>query len=210
MHRPPAKSRCSSPGRRRPDRIRDQDRVLVPDRALVKQRSVASRRSRSAATPMVSLRSHEWSVHSTLAGPVVKEHAQVAGGATAPPASKRERGEAMFRKPIAPFSTLARDALPRRRLVLLGLMLAAVVAGRSAAAGPEITLENLDGRPYADWLSFNRIENRFSRTQDHDQATLRIRNTGTTTLTVSQLLITGPWQLEPAPRFPPASLPPAP
>ncbi len=92
--------------------------------------------------------------------------------------------------------------LPRRRLVLLGLLLVSAVAfTRASAAGPEIELQNLDGVPFADRLAFSRIKD-FTIGADHETATLRIRNSGTAALAVSQLTVTPPWQFNPKPALP--------
>ncbi len=93
--------------------------------------------------------------------------------------------------------------MTRRSLLLLGFLLATSFAvGRTAAAGPEIELENADGVPAADWLAFNRVNNHVSGEYGHDEVTLRIRNSGTASLAVSQLNLAGPWQFNPKPALP--------
>ena len=65
-----------------------------------------------------------------------------------------------------------RRPMTRRSLLLLGLLLATSFAvGRTAAAGPEIELENADGVPAADWLAFNRVNNHASGEYGHDNVT---------------------------------------
>jgi len=65
----------------------------------------------------------------------------------------------------------------------------------TSASGARITLQNLDGAPYDDRLVFSTIASKGTNVV-HDQATLRIKNTGTTdSLHITGLPITGPWQL---------------
>jgi glucose/arabinose dehydrogenase len=72
----------------------------------------------------------------------------------------------------------------------------------SSAAG--LTLQNLDGVPFDDRLVFNRIGTVANPPTNgvHDQATLRLKNTGTGSLTISALTISGPWQLVSPPALP--------
>ena len=65
----------------------------------------------------------------------------------------------------------------------------------------ELTLENLDGVPFPDRLTFNRIQTPNSSTPNgvHDQATLRVRNTGSDPLVISDLAIRGPWRTSATP-----------
>ncbi|WP_218081300.1 malectin domain-containing carbohydrate-binding protein [Anthocerotibacter panamensis] len=59
-----------------------------------------------------------------------------------------------------------------------------------------IELENLDGVPFPDRLVFNRIE-RPSSNKVHDKATLRVKNTGSGPLAITELLIsTRDWVLD--------------
>jgi hypothetical protein len=62
------------------------------------------------------------------------------------------------------------------------------------ASGARITVQNLDGVPFDDRLVFSTIGSKGTNVV-HDQATLRIKNTGTDPLNISGLPITGPWQL---------------
>jgi hypothetical protein len=77
-----------------------------------------------------------------------------------------------------------------------------VVAGTQSNA--HLSLQNLDGVPYDDWLSFNRIGTLSTPPPNivHDRVTLRLGNTGTDPLHVTGLPITGPWQLDTAVTFP--------
>ena len=69
---------------------------------------------------------------------------------------------------------------------------------------PQIGLENIDSGIQADWLAFSRIQDPVNtdlnppkpNNKVHDLGTLRVRNTGLTPLTISNISITGPWQLE--------------
>lgn len=94
------------------------------------------------------------------------------------------------------------------------------VAPPALAAGPQIALENLDGAPFNDRLVMNRIQNPEPGTNKfppppvgsgeccvpvnivHDVSTLRIRNTGDLTLNITNLTITGPFELVSPPAFP--------
>lgn len=63
-----------------------------------------------------------------------------------------------------------------------------------ASSGPEIGTENLDGYPEADRLVFNRFRNadpNFPDTAKHDQAKVRVRNTGSDVLNISSITTTG-------------------
>jgi fibronectin type 3 domain-containing protein/regulation of enolase protein 1 (concanavalin A-like superfamily) len=66
-----------------------------------------------------------------------------------------------------------------------------------AAAGPEIGLDNLTGTPFADRLVFSRIQNPNTDFPNyvHDRSTLRIRNTGSSALTINSLNFAGPFVL---------------
>ncbi|MDX6414364.1 MAG: large repetitive protein, partial [Gaiellaceae bacterium] len=77
-----------------------------------------------------------------------------------------------------------------------------VVAGTQSNA--HLSVQNMDGIPYDDWLSFNRIGSLSSPPSNgvHDQVTLRLANTGTDPLHVTGLPITGPWQLATSVTFP--------
>lgn len=68
----------------------------------------------------------------------------------------------------------------------------------SAEAGPEIGTENLDGWPAPDRLAFNRFQQgdpNFPNTTAHTQAKLRIRNSGSSTLSISSLAVSGPFSI---------------
>jgi hypothetical protein len=66
---------------------------------------------------------------------------------------------------------------------------AAPVGSILTSTNGTIEIENLDGVPYNDWLSFNRINN--SGLPTHRQVTLRIKNTAATPLVVSSITING-------------------
>lgn len=68
----------------------------------------------------------------------------------------------------------------------------------SAAAGPEIGTENLDGLPTADRLAFNKFQTSdplFPATTAHTQAKMRIRNSGSSALAISSIGVTGPFSV---------------
>jgi N-acetylneuraminic acid mutarotase len=67
-----------------------------------------------------------------------------------------------------------------------------------------LQLQNLDGVPFDDRLVFNRIGSLSSPPTNgvHDKATLRLKNAGTSPLTISGLPISGPWQLAAPPTLP--------
>jgi hypothetical protein len=71
-------------------------------------------------------------------------------------------------------------------------------------AGPEIATLNLDGAPFNDRLAFSRIGTLDSPPPNgvHDESTIRVRNDGTATLTISALNVVGPWTLLNAPSLP--------
>ncbi len=73
-----------------------------------------------------------------------------------------------------------------------------------AAAGPQVGLTSLDGGSFGDHLSFNYIQNRNATVPNavHDYAKVRLRNTGTSTLTLTDLTTTGPFELAGAPGLP--------
>jgi fibronectin type 3 domain-containing protein len=62
---------------------------------------------------------------------------------------------------------------------------------KAAPSGAEIGLQNMDGGPYADRLVFNRIENLDPTVPNvvHDQATLRIKNTGDNNLSITNMVL---------------------
>src|SRR5690606_23328757 len=66
-----------------------------------------------------------------------------------------------------------------------------------AAAGPEVGLTFLDNVAGVDRLVMSRIQNQdpVDGNDFHDVASVRIRNTGSLPLTVTQLLATGPFSL---------------
>nr|WP_244977345.1 NPCBM/NEW2 domain-containing protein [Deinococcus humi] len=68
----------------------------------------------------------------------------------------------------------------------------------------QVALESRDGGPFADRMVFNRIGSLASPPPNgvHDRATVRVKNTGSSPLRVTDLPITGPWQLDPKPTFP--------
>jgi hypothetical protein len=74
----------------------------------------------------------------------------------------------------------------------------------NSGGSPVLTIENLDSVPFFDRLVFSRIGSLAAPPSNgvHDRVTLRIRNTGTSLLRVSDLPISGPWVLDPAPAFP--------
>jgi hypothetical protein len=96
---------------------------------------------------------------------------------------------------------------PIRRSLTGPLALVAVLAvGATPALAGEIALENRDGLPYEDHLTFNRFANNGSYAI-HDLATVRVRNDGATALQVTGLGVTGRFRLEdsiPLPRSIPA------
>ena len=65
---------------------------------------------------------------------------------------------------------------------------------------PEIEIENLDAVPYADRLAFSRIGSLTSPPANgvHDVVTLRVKNTGSDPLQISNLAVTGPWEVDTA------------
>lgn len=66
-----------------------------------------------------------------------------------------------------------------------------------APRGPELGIENLDGAPFFDRLVFNQILNLDPVTPNavHDSAMLRIRNTGDQNLSISNIVVSAPWQI---------------
>lgn len=109
---------------------------------------------------------------------------------------------------LAGSGALNRRRRGRRGRVLVGTLVVISLLGapQSAptvfAAAPELELENLDGAPSNTRLVFNRIQNNPETLPDgstrsygvHDRATLRLRNTGTAPLIISNLTVVGPWQ----------------
>ncbi len=88
-----------------------------------------------------------------------------------------------------------------------------VASGQAQATDPSaiankgvLTLTNLDGLP--NWpmpevMAFNRIQTRASSSEAvHDTATTRLSNTGTSSITVSKLTLSGPFALVSAPKLP--------
>lgn len=71
------------------------------------------------------------------------------------------------------------------------------IKSAASTGGPDIEIENLDGVPYADRLSFSRIGSATNPPSNdvHDVARLRIKNTGSGSLRLTGLPITGPWEL---------------
>ena len=63
---------------------------------------------------------------------------------------------------------------------------------------PEIEVENLDGVPFSDRLVFSRIGSLSNPPPNgvHDLVTLKVNNAGDAPLEISDLTITGPWQIE--------------
>lgn len=71
------------------------------------------------------------------------------------------------------------------------------ISSSRATSAPEIEIKNLDGVPYPDLLVFSRIGS-LTNPPDNgvsDVATLRIENTGSGSLQIAGLPITGPWEL---------------
>lgn len=75
---------------------------------------------------------------------------------------------------------------------------------RPAAAGPQVGLTSLDGGSFGDRLTFSFIQNRNATVPNavHDFAKVRVRNTGTSTLNLTDLQTTGPFELVNAPSLP--------
>ncbi len=75
---------------------------------------------------------------------------------------------------------------------------------RLACQLSQVTLESLDGGPFADRMVFSRIGSLATPPANgvHDRATVRVRNTGSGPVKVTGLPITGPWTLDPAPTLP--------
>ncbi|WP_034388775.1 NPCBM/NEW2 domain-containing protein [Deinococcus sp. YIM 77859] len=74
----------------------------------------------------------------------------------------------------------------------------------STTARPRLELENLDRVPFPDRLVFSRIGSLAAPPSNgvHDVSTVRVRNTGTGPLQITDLPVTGPWVLEPRPTLP--------
>jgi hypothetical protein len=102
---------------------------------------------------------------------------------------------------------------------LLVAVFGPLLAVPARAAGPNLELHNLDGLPYNDWMIFSRIQENPGYARDdleklypiefgvHDRATLRIKNSGTDPLTITNLTITtvnkyGKWELINKPTLP--------
>ncbi len=64
---------------------------------------------------------------------------------------------------------------------------------KAAPAGPELGIENTDGAPFSDRLVMSKIKNLYQPTPNvvHDTGRVRIRNTGTSTLNITSMTITG-------------------
>jgi fibronectin type 3 domain-containing protein len=79
-----------------------------------------------------------------------------------------------------------------------------VQAAPTSGGESEISVGNLDGVPYDDRLVFSRIGSLTSPPANgvHDQATVRISSDGSDPLSVSELNVTGPWQIVPPPSLP--------
>lgn len=78
---------------------------------------------------------------------------------------------------------------------LVGVISNVTTAGVS---GAEIGTENLDGAPAPDRLVFNRFvspDPAHTNTTFHDSAKVRVRNSGTSTLAISSLEVSGPFQI---------------
>ena len=75
-----------------------------------------------------------------------------------------------------------------------------IVNSDSPNSNPEIEIENLDGVPYSDRLVFSRIGSLTSPPANgvHDVVTLRVKNTGSDPLQISDLAVTGPWEVDTA------------
>ncbi|MGE3138879.1 MAG: Ig-like domain-containing protein [Thermoleophilia bacterium] len=65
----------------------------------------------------------------------------------------------------------------------------------TSGGGPDISIENVDGVPYADRLVMHRLQAFASGIAVHDVGTLRVRNRGNQPLQITELPITGPFQL---------------
>src|SRR5205823_11482200 len=68
----------------------------------------------------------------------------------------------------------------------------------SASAGPEIGTDNLDGPPAPDRLVFNRFiagDPAHPDTTSHRTAKLRVRNSGTATLSITSITASGPFSI---------------
>ena len=78
--------------------------------------------------------------------------------------------------------------------------------GTPPQGNPEIEVENLDGVPFSNRLAFSRIGSLSNPPANgvHDLVTLRVNNTGDAPLEISNLSITGPWQIENNPAVPTA------
>ena len=65
----------------------------------------------------------------------------------------------------------------------------------------EVTLQNLDGVPFADRLAFNRIQTPNASIPNgvHDRATVRVKNTGSDPLQISNITLSGPWSTSATP-----------
>ncbi|UQN09754.1 NPCBM/NEW2 domain-containing protein (plasmid) [Deinococcus sp. QL22] len=74
----------------------------------------------------------------------------------------------------------------------------------SSGGSPVLTVENLDAVPFFNRLVFSRIGSLMAPPSNgvHDRVTLRLKNTGSSVLRVSDLPISGAWALDPAPTLP--------
>ena len=70
-----------------------------------------------------------------------------------------------------------------------------------ALSNAEVTLQNLDGVPFADRLAFNRIQTPNASIPNgvHDRATVRVKNTGSDPLQISNIAVSGPWTVTTTP-----------
>jgi hypothetical protein len=72
----------------------------------------------------------------------------------------------------------------------------------SVTTGPALALQNRDEVPFADRLVTSKLTDTSLSQQTHTKSTLRIKSTGTVTLKINQLTVTGPFRLNPAPTLP--------
>jgi fibronectin type 3 domain-containing protein/glucose/arabinose dehydrogenase len=74
----------------------------------------------------------------------------------------------------------------------------------ATSTGGQINVTNLDGAPFPDRMVFSRIGSLASPPSNgvHDRATVRISNTGSGSLSINSLTLSGPWQLVSPPALP--------
>ena len=79
-----------------------------------------------------------------------------------------------------------------------------VAPAPTGGGGGQLSLTNLDGAPFSDRLAFNRIGSLTAPPSNgvHDRSTLRITNTGGSSLRITGLTPTSPWTLVSAPALP--------